>query len=240
MSINHNKNDLSAFQGRMEHLYSNRIDFEVYKNKIIDNIDKWENEITRVPNLSVSVAGLKTLHDILPVRIAYLTEDIQNNINNGYRTAKGLVALGIKPSAIKIITLSEFYKVVRGFGEDWAEKKSIYTDDLELLIIQGVREHRTTDVEDNVVNAFKELMDFLSAYRNINCILIGESTSCINILDNKTFPTRGGIVKLALNKNNFRLIDKLQPSNPNNSTDKVKNTRKKSTATIKKRLRDKK
>lgn len=185
---NHNKNDLSSYSTLMQRIKENhkKSEMDLMKQRVLDNLDLWENSYTKVKGIEVDNEFLSKLSQVLPTRVAYLSEDSSFNMAMGYRLAKALVKLGIPPSAVCITNLNDCYLSIRGFGETAEKKKQIFSPENQLIIIEGAREDRPTDIKDNTKSFMQEFLAHLNNNPDLNVIVIGDSLHCSQLASGRT------------------------------------------------------
>ena len=75
-------------------------------------------------------------------------------------------------SKVCIVNLEDCYLSVRGFGEQGKIKDKIFSNDNELIIIEGVREMRQTDIKDNISSFWDEFWAYCAKNKKLNVLLL--------------------------------------------------------------------
>lgn len=149
------------------------LDNEIRASRIKNNLLDWEmnynikyNNIKYMPNVA------KKIREHKPSRYYIMSRTPEKNEYWGYVIAKHLINVGIAPSKVCITNLEDCYLSVRGFGDMAKIKDKIFANDNELIIIEGVREMRMTDIKDNVSSFWDEFWAYCAKNKKLNVLLL--------------------------------------------------------------------
>ena len=144
------------------------LDNEIRASRIKDNLLDWEMNynIKYMPNVA------KKIREHKPSRYYIISRTPEKNEYWGYVIAKHLINIGVAPSKVCIVNLEDCYLSVRGFGEQGKIKDKIFSNDNELIIIEGVREMRQTDIKDNISSFWDEFWAYSDKNKKFNVILL--------------------------------------------------------------------
>ena len=154
----------------------NPIDTDLMKLRIKENLQLWEMKIDKFHNIEYSKKIAQLIKANQPTRLILSKRDPASNEKIAYTIAKHFVNAGISPSEIVIVSLEDCYLSARGFGEQGQIKSKIFNPKNKVILIENMREIRSTDVKDNVNTFWLEFFAFCQKQKDLNVLLSFDKT----------------------------------------------------------------